>query len=558
MRITGDDPEGIAQLGNFIDPEAKYPVIVTTSQLLSTGVDAQTCRLIVLDREVGSMTEFKQIVGRGTRVHEDTKKYYFTLIDFRKATNHFADPEFDGEPVQIYEPGEDDPVTPPDDMTPLNEEGEALLPRVPGEDETIVDGYPPPDIGLRHPMSEAPARSGKYYIKGNPVTVLTERVEYLDENGRLVTESLRDYSRKAIRQQYASLGAFLRRWNGEERKEAIIEELAEEGLLLDPLMEEVGKDLDPFDLICHIAFDQPPLTRRERADNVRKRDVFTNYGPQARAVLEALLPSIRTKASSPASTTPRSWRSRRSTRWDTASNSSSNSARARALNRLSTNCKPPLSGSSLTHVRTKHRQIHPRHHAPGCRRRWRCPAALATVLDVLSQDHRRPGPAAGGDAGQLPLAHPGAPSMAHAGRPTRKASPATSYWTSSTLELFPSAKELTRHRPERQPQPRGARRVRRRLQLHEVRPAHAAGDQQDQQRRLQRPGRAQALRRHLRTTAQRPAKRRQRRRVLHPARSHRLHGGPHRPKAGRDPVSTPPVAPAAFSPAPSATCATAM
>ena len=118
MRITGRRRRGQAQLDNFIDPEAKYPVIVTTSRLLSTGVDAQTCRLIVLDREVGSMTEFKQIVGRGTRVHEDTKKYYFTLIDFRKATNHFADPDFDGEPVQIYEPGEDDPITPPDDVPP--------------------------------------------------------------------------------------------------------------------------------------------------------------------------------------------------------------------------------------------------------------------------------------------------------------------------------------------------------------------------------------------------------------------------------------------------------
>ena len=110
MRITGNDNEGQDQLGNFIDPESTYPVLVTTSRLLSTGVDAQTCRLIVLDRAVGSMTEFKQIVGRGTRVHEDTKKFYFTLIDFRGATSHFADPDFDGEPVQIYEPGDDDPI----------------------------------------------------------------------------------------------------------------------------------------------------------------------------------------------------------------------------------------------------------------------------------------------------------------------------------------------------------------------------------------------------------------------------------------------------------------
>ena len=285
MRITGDDAEGQAQLGNFIDPEARYPVIVTTSRLLSTGVDAQTCRLIVLDREVGSMTEFKQIVGRGTQVHEDTRKYYFTLVDFRKATHHFADPEFDGEPVQICEPAEGDPLTPPDGVLPT-EEGEDPIPRQPGEDETIVDGHTPPVGG---PLPGIGESAGKYYIKGQPVTVLAERVEYLDENGRLVTESLRDYSRRTIRRRYASLDQFLARWKAAERKEAIIEELAEEGLLLEPLREEVGKDFDPFDLICHVAFDQPPLTRRERAAQVRKLDVFTRYGPQARAVLEALL-----------------------------------------------------------------------------------------------------------------------------------------------------------------------------------------------------------------------------------------------------------------------------
>jgi type I restriction enzyme R subunit len=286
MRITGDDPDGCAEIGNFIDPEARYPVIVTTSRLLSTGVDAQTCRLIVLDRAVGSMTEFKQIVGRGTRVHEDTKKYYFTLIDFRKATNHFADPDFDGEPVQIYEPGADDPVVPPDDVPPPPEDIEDPIPPEPGPDEVIIDEPPlPPDINI--PPGEDKPR--KYHIHGREVAVLTERVEYLDENGKLVTESLRDYSKKAMLRQFASLDAFLTRWNAAGRKQAVIEELAEEGLLLGPLAEEVGKDLDPFDLICHVAFDQPPLTRRERANNVRKHDVFTKYGEQARAVLDALL-----------------------------------------------------------------------------------------------------------------------------------------------------------------------------------------------------------------------------------------------------------------------------
>ena len=279
MRITGDDTEGTNQLGNFIDPEAKYPVLVTTSRLLSTGVDAQTCRLIVLDRPVGSMTEFKQIVGRGTRVHEDTRKFYFTLIDFRGATSHFADPEFDGEPVQIYEPGADDPMTPPENV-PTDED--EPLPPTPGPDEVIVDA---PDISI--PGGADTHR--KIYVDGVTATIIAERVEYLDEYGKLVTESLRDFTRNALKKRFASLDDFLKRWHTTDRKQAIIEELASEGLLLDPLLEEVGKDLDPFDLICHVAFDRPPLTRRERAANVRKRDVFTKYGPQARAVLEALL-----------------------------------------------------------------------------------------------------------------------------------------------------------------------------------------------------------------------------------------------------------------------------
>lgn len=279
MRITGDDAEGQAELGNFIDPEARYPVIVTTSRLLSTGVDAQTCRLIVLDREVGSMSEFKQIIGRGTRVHEDTKKYYFTLIDFRKASNHFADPDFDGDPVQIYEPGEGEPIAPP------NEQAEGEADGAPGEDEIIVVD-PRPGILIDPPGPEGPR---KYYVKGKAVNVLTERIEYLDGSGKLVTESLRDYSKNTLKSRFASLDEFLTCWNATARKQAIIEELANEGLLLEPLAEELGKDFDPFDLICHVAFDRPPLTRRERAAKVRKQNVFTKYGDKARAVLEALL-----------------------------------------------------------------------------------------------------------------------------------------------------------------------------------------------------------------------------------------------------------------------------
>jgi len=289
MRITSGDAEGCAEVGNFIDPEAKYPVIVTTSRLLSTGVDTQTCRLIALDRKVGSMIEFKQIVGRGTRVHEDTRKYYFTLLDFRKATNHFADPAFDGEPVQIYEPGENDPVTPPDDVPPTND-GDDPIPPEPGDDEEVIVDPEPPDITIIPPGGDTPR---KYHIQGRPVSVVAERIEYLDENGKLVTESLRDYSKRTLTRQFASLDVFLKRWNEDIRKQAIIDELAAEGLLLDPLADEVGKDLDPFDLICYVAFDQPPLTRSERAENVRKRDVFTRYGDQARTVLEALLQKYR-------------------------------------------------------------------------------------------------------------------------------------------------------------------------------------------------------------------------------------------------------------------------
>ena len=280
MRITGSDKEGQEQLGNFIDPESRYPVIVTTSRLLSTGVDAQTCRLIVLDRAVGSMTEFKQILGRGTRVHEDTRKFYFTLMDFRGATDHFADPDFDGDPVQIYEPGPGQPISPPDELAhPVVNEDDGDFTGDPGE--VVVDGP------LWTDPSGQPAR--KIYVDGVGALILTERVEYLDENGKLVTESLRDFTKTALRKRFASLDDFLKRWKAEARKQAIVEELEAEGLPLDLIGQELGKDLDPFDLICHVAFDRKPLTRRERAENVRKRDVFTKYGPQARAVLDALL-----------------------------------------------------------------------------------------------------------------------------------------------------------------------------------------------------------------------------------------------------------------------------
>lgn len=288
MRITGSDKEGQDQLGNFIDPESKYPVLVTTSRLLSTGVDAQTCRLIVLDRDVGSMTEFKQIVGRGTRVHEDTHKYYFTLIDFRGATSHFADPDFDGEPVQIYTSPPGGPIAPPDPVgdTFGGNDGDNTGGESGGEGGTIVFGPEP---------SSSPGGEGggsskkKVYVDGVSATIIAERVEYLDENGKLITESLRDFTKTALQKRFASLDDFLRRWKAAERKQAIVEELEAEGLPLEQITKELSKDLDPFDLICHVAFGKKPLTRRERAQSVKKRDVFSKYEGQARAVLDALL-----------------------------------------------------------------------------------------------------------------------------------------------------------------------------------------------------------------------------------------------------------------------------
>jgi len=276
MRITGDNAEGKAQLDNFIDPESDYPVIATTSQLMSTGVDAQTCHLIVLDKRINSMTEFKQIIGRGTRINEDYDKFFFTIIDFKRATALFADPDFDGDPVQIYEPGDDDSIVPPDDPT-VGGDGEP-------EGEIVFD--PPPPEG---PDADGPQAPHRYYVDDVKVSVVSERVQYLDADGSLITESLKDYSRKKIHSSFATLRNFLSTWNSADRKNVLIEQLDAQGVFFEELEEQVGRDYDAFDLICHIAFDQPPLTRQERAEGVKKRDVFGKYGDQARAVLEALL-----------------------------------------------------------------------------------------------------------------------------------------------------------------------------------------------------------------------------------------------------------------------------
>ncbi|MCR9184227.1 MAG: DEAD/DEAH box helicase family protein [Halieaceae bacterium] len=283
MQITGDNDEGKRELDNFINPEERYPVIATTSKLMTTGVDAQTCKLIVLDSNIASMTEFKQIIGRGTRINEEFGKTFFTILDFRNVTDLFADPDFDGDPVRVKELGEEDEFETPEDElaegdTITDDEG----------DEIIFEPSPePPDIITGGDIISEPRP--KYYVNGVNVAILNERIQYMDGNGKLITGSLKDYTRQKVREQYRSLNDFLKKWNSADKKQAIIDELSEQGIVLENLKEAIGKEMGIFDMICHTAFDQPPLTRVERAKQVRKRDVFTQYGEQARKVLEALL-----------------------------------------------------------------------------------------------------------------------------------------------------------------------------------------------------------------------------------------------------------------------------
>ncbi|WP_422140062.1 EcoAI/FtnUII family type I restriction enzme subunit R [Endozoicomonas sp. ALC020] len=304
MRITGDNEEGKDELDNFIDPESTYPVITTTSKLMTTGVDAKTCKLIVLDQSIQSMTEFKQIIGRGTRIDEDHGKHWFTIMDFKKATERFADKDFDGEPVQIFKPKPGEPIIPPEDE-PENPEGEGGGGGI-EEDPPIITDPPseitpepepepiPPggsDEGDPEPPPEPPRI--KYHVKGQAFKVTKYRVQHLDASGKLVTESMHDYTKQCVVKQYASMDDFLRKWSAADKKKAIIDELTELGVfwqeLQDNVGEKLGTELDPFDLICHIAFDRPALTRRERANNVKKRNYFSQYEGVARQVLETLL-----------------------------------------------------------------------------------------------------------------------------------------------------------------------------------------------------------------------------------------------------------------------------
>lgn len=270
MRITGDNVEGKAQLDNFIDEESLYPTIVTTSKLMTTGVDCKNCKLIVLDTNIGSMIEFKQIIGRGTRLKPDYGKEYFTIMDFRNVSRLFADPDWDGEPVQIYEPDEDNG----DDIVPPEDGGDNLYPTDGEENEDEFEGN----------------KNHKFRVKDVTVNIISERVQYYDKDGKLITESLKDYSKKNILEEFADLDTFLNRWNSGEKREAIIEELKEHGILLDALREDIGNpDIDDFDLICHIAFDKAPLTKAERANNVKKRGYLYKYSDVAQKVLEGLL-----------------------------------------------------------------------------------------------------------------------------------------------------------------------------------------------------------------------------------------------------------------------------
>jgi len=294
MRITGDNDEGKAQLENFIDEEMKYPVIAVTSKLMTTGVDAKMCKLIVLENNINSMTEFKQIIGRGTRLLEEYGKTYFTIMDFRNASRLFADPDFDGKPEVVIDIDGDDPVNDPipDPELPIDEGDENPNPGDDGGNGGISEEggeYGPGDIP---PFGEGEGedKPRKYYVGDITVKVLSERVQYVDKDGKLITESLIDYTKKNILQQYSRLDDFLRTWTTAEKKQAIIEELQDDGVLLDAVREELGKtELDDFDLICHIAYDKAPLTKKERAENVKKRHYLYKYSDTAQKVIEALL-----------------------------------------------------------------------------------------------------------------------------------------------------------------------------------------------------------------------------------------------------------------------------
>lgn len=291
MKITGDDEIGKAQLDNFINPKKPYPVIATTSELMTTGVDAKTCKLVVLDQNIQSMTKFKQIIGRGTRIDERYGKLWFTILDFKKSTELFADERFDGIPEKVMDTTPEDIADPESDFEEkLEEISEHDEEQVTGVDEPPAPPYQVTDTDDVGPLPEEDEKKiRKFHVNGVAVGVIAQRVQYYDADGKLVTESFKDYTRKTLLKEYASLDDFTRKWQDADRKEAIIHELEQQGIIWEVLAEEVGKDLDPFDMLCHVVYGQPPLTRKERAENVRKRNYFTKYSEAAQAVLDNLL-----------------------------------------------------------------------------------------------------------------------------------------------------------------------------------------------------------------------------------------------------------------------------
>ena len=289
LKITGDDETGKNELDNFSKPKEKYPVIATTSELLTTGIDIPTCKLIVLESNIQSMTKFKQIIGRGARISEDNGKTSFTIMDFRGATKLFSDPEFDGEPIKIKEIAQDD------DFSFLEQEfteQTSFQNNLPDDSPYELANQDPANL-VRE--SDLELEKGKYYINGVNVSILNEQIQYLDESGKLVIANFKDYTKTQVIKKYATLNDFLNHWSKAEQKQAIIKELDNNGIIYKKLQEASHKDLDAFDLICHTAFDQKPLTRAERAKNVKKRNFFAKYGAEARQVLEALLEKYATE-----------------------------------------------------------------------------------------------------------------------------------------------------------------------------------------------------------------------------------------------------------------------
>ena len=272
MQITSDNEEGKSQIENFCNKNSAYPVLVTTSKLLSTGVDTKTVEVIVIDSNIESIIEFKQIIGRGTRLVEEKNKLYFTIIDFRNVTRHFADPDFDGEPLQSDEYD----ITKGSNDNNNDENDENIYVVSDNKDDTVT-----PD--------EPKTKQTKYYVDNVEVSILKDKVQYLDYNGKLITESFKDYTRKNIKNKYATLDNFLQAWNSVEKKSAIIAEMEKAGIFMEELKANTKKDLDPFDMLCHIAYDKPPLTKRERIENVKKRNYFAKYGVKVQEVINALL-----------------------------------------------------------------------------------------------------------------------------------------------------------------------------------------------------------------------------------------------------------------------------